>query len=88
VGLPTSRNPDTPEGLESRLYGNSQNSDRASALDRIRAWKTLSNSNGFWQSFHAQATLRTPDKPGSPPALRTLPLSLLYKNELGSTIGG
>jgi hypothetical protein len=30
----------------------------------------------------------TLDKLGSPPTLRTLPLSLLYKNELGSTIGG
>jgi hypothetical protein len=53
-----------------------------------RAWKSPPNPNGFWQSFCARATSRTPDKPGSPPALRTLPLSLLYKNELGSTIGG
>jgi hypothetical protein len=69
----TSRAPNTPEGLESRLF------DRASALDRTRVQKTPSNPNGFRQSFRARATPRTPDKPGSPPALRTLPLSLLYK---------
>jgi hypothetical protein len=46
------------------------------------------NPNGFWQSCHAWATLRTPDKPGSPPAFRTSPLSLYsIKNEIGSTIG-
>jgi hypothetical protein len=77
-------NPDKP-GLqytrgtrESVLYQNSQNSSRAPALDRTRAQKTPSNPKGFWQSFCARATLRTPNKPGSPPALRTSPLSLLY----------
>jgi hypothetical protein len=55
------------------------NFGRAPSLDRSKAQKTPSNPNGFWQSFHAWATPRTPDKMGSPPALRTLPLSLLYK---------
>jgi hypothetical protein len=41
--------------------------------------KPPSNPNGFRQSFRARATLRTPDKPGSPPVLRTSSLSLLYK---------
>jgi hypothetical protein len=86
-----SQNPDTLEGLENRLsvgIHRIQNFGRASALDRTRAQKTPTNPNGLWQSFHAQATLRTPDKPGSPPTLKSTPLSLLYKNELGSTIGG
>jgi hypothetical protein len=61
------------------LCQNSRNSMRALALDRTRAWKTPSNPNGFRQSFHAWATLRTPEKPGSPSALWTSPLSLLYK---------
>jgi hypothetical protein len=47
-----------------------------------------SNPNGFRQRFYARATPRTPDKPGSAPTLRNLSFSLLYKNELGSTIGG
>jgi hypothetical protein len=62
MGIPTSRDPDTPEGL-----------------DRTRARKNPLNQNGFRQSFRARATLRTLDKPGCPPALRTSPLSLLYK---------
>jgi hypothetical protein len=42
----------------------------------------------FWQTFRTRATRRTPDKTGSPPALRTSPLSLCStKNELVSTIG-
>jgi hypothetical protein len=63
------------------LCQNSQNSNRAPALDRTRAWKTLLNPRGSQQSFRAPATLRTPNKPGSPSALRTssLSLSLLYK---------
>jgi hypothetical protein len=61
------------------LCRNSQNSGRAPAVDRTMARKTLSIPNGFRQSFRARATPRTPDKPGSPPALRTSPLSLLYK---------
>jgi hypothetical protein len=64
---------------ELALCLNSQNSCRAPALDRPRAQKTLSNPNRFRQSFHARAIPRTPDKQGSPPALRTFPLSLLYK---------
>jgi hypothetical protein len=88
MGIPTSQNPDTLEGLESRLYRNLQNSDRASALDRTRVQKNLSNSNRFRQSFRARATPRTLDKLGSPPTLRTSHLSLLYKNELRSTTGG
>jgi hypothetical protein len=89
-----SQYPDKPEHRytrgtrESALCQNSQNSGRASTLDRTRAWKSPSNPNRFRQSFRAQATLRTPDKSGSPPALRTSHLSLLYKNELGSTMGG
>jgi hypothetical protein len=43
-----------------------------------RAQKTLSNPNGFWQSFCARASSSTPDKLGSPLPLRTSPLSLLY----------
>jgi hypothetical protein len=39
-----------------------------------------SNSNEFWQSFRARASHRTPDMSGSPPAIRTSPLSLLYKD--------
>jgi hypothetical protein len=59
-----------------------QNSSRAPALDRTRAQKTLSNPNGFRQSFRAQATPRTPNKPGSPLALRTSPLSTLQRLNL------
>jgi hypothetical protein len=64
---------------ESAVCQNSHNSGRAPALDRTKAWKTPSNSNGFWQSFRAWATPRTLDKSGSPLTLRTSPLSLLYK---------
>jgi hypothetical protein len=64
---------------ESALCRNSSNSGSAPALDRTRARKTLSSQNGFPQSSHARATPRTLDKPGSPPALRTSPPSLLYK---------
>jgi hypothetical protein len=39
----------------------------------------VSNPNEFRQSFHTWATSRTASKLGSPPALITLPLSLLYK---------
>jgi hypothetical protein len=40
-----------------------------------RAQKTPSNPNGFWQSFHAPAMRRAPDRLGGPLALRALPLS-------------
>jgi hypothetical protein len=73
---------------ESALCQNSWNSARVSALDQTRAWKSPSNPNGLGQSFHTRAALRTPDKLRSPLTLRTSPLSLLYKNGLGSTIGG
>jgi hypothetical protein len=68
------------------LYQNSQNYGKAPTLDRIRAWKPLSNLNGFRQRFHARATWRTPDKIGSPSALKILPLSLstLQRINLGA----
>jgi hypothetical protein len=76
VGIPTSRNPDTLEGLESQL---------SIGIHRILAELLHSTEPELkklcwtWmdsQSFRARATLRTPDKPGSPPALKTLSLSL------------
>jgi hypothetical protein len=74
-----SRDPDTPDWLESWL---------SVWIHRIPVellhltdleLKRLSNPNRFRQSFRARAIPRTPDKQGSPPALRTFPLSLLYK---------
>jgi hypothetical protein len=73
---------------ESALCRNSQNSGRAPALDWTIAQKTLTNPNGFQQIFHAWATSRTPDRLGSPPALRTSPLSLLYKDWIWKPLGG
>jgi hypothetical protein len=64
---------------ESALCQNSQNSDRAPTLVQTRARKTRRNTNEFRQSFPARATPRTLDKPGSPPALKTSPLFLLFK---------
>jgi hypothetical protein len=78
VGILTSQNADTPEGLESHL-----------SVEICRILTEIPHSTELeLGNLHAQATLRTRDKPGSPPALRTMPLSLLYRNELGSTIGG
>jgi hypothetical protein len=34
---------------------------QSSRIDRTRAQETLSNQNGFQQSFRAQASLRTPN---------------------------
>jgi hypothetical protein len=80
MGFLTSRDPDIPEGLERRL---SVRICRIPAeflhLTELELKKLCLSLNGFWQSFHARATPRTPNKPGSPPAHRTLPLSLLYK---------
>jgi hypothetical protein len=78
----TSQNSDTPEALESRF------SVRIHRIPAELPHSTELELRKFWQSFHARATVRTPDKPGTPPALSTSPLSLLYKNDLGNTIWG
>jgi hypothetical protein len=89
IGTHPTITPDKPESQytrgtrESDLCQNSQNSGRASTLGRTRALKTPLNPNRFQQSFRARATPRTPDKPGSPPTLRTSPLSLsLYSTRM------
>jgi hypothetical protein len=86
VGILTSQNPDTPKGFENRFSIRILTDLPHSTKPELE--KTPSNPNGFQQSFHARATLRTLDKLGSPLALRTSPLFLLYNIELGSTIGG
>jgi hypothetical protein len=90
MGIPTSRDHNTPEGLESQL---SVRIHRILAelpkLDQTRAQKTPLNPNGFQQSFCARATPRTPNKLGSLPALITSPLTLYStKIEFGSPLGG
>jgi hypothetical protein len=89
VGIPTSRNPDTLDGLEGWLSVKIRRiSVELPHSNQTRARKTLSNSNGFQQSFYSRATPRTPNKSGSPPALRTSPLSLLYKDRIWKPIVG
>jgi hypothetical protein len=76
MGILTSHNPDTPEGLESWLSVGIRRIPPELPHSTELEPKSPSNPNGFRQSFHAQATLRAPDKPGSPPALKTSLLSL------------
>jgi hypothetical protein len=80
MGNQTSQNLDTPEGVEGRLsIGIRRIPAELQHSTKLELRKTSSNLNGFRQSFHTRVTPRTPDKPGSAPALRTSPLSLLYK---------
>jgi hypothetical protein len=80
MGIPTSQNPDTLEGLECRLsVGIRRILVELLHSTKLELQKTPSNPNRFWQSFCAQDTPKTLDKLGSPLTLRTLPLSLLYK---------
>jgi hypothetical protein len=85
----TNRNPDTPEGLESqllvRIHIIQVELPHSTELELRKLHQTRTDSG---RASMLELLLRTPDKLGSPPTLRTLPLSLLYKNELGSTIGG
>jgi hypothetical protein len=75
VGVLTTQNPDTPEGLESWL---------CVRIHRIRA--KLPHST----ELELGKLCRTQTDSGRASALEllTLPLSLVYKNKLGSTIGG
>jgi hypothetical protein len=78
MGIPTSQNPDTLEGLENWL---------SVGIRKILAELPHSTEPEL-RKLRARATPRCPEKSGSPPALRPSPLSQFYKNELGSAIGG
>jgi hypothetical protein len=76
MGILTSQNPNAPEELEGRLFVRIHRISAELPHSTELGLKNPLNPNGFQQIFHTQATLRIPDKSGSPPALRTSSLSL------------
>jgi hypothetical protein len=80
AGILTSWNPDTPEGLESRLFVRIHRIlvelPHSTELELEKLRQTRAD---FGRASTARATPRTPNKLGSPPTLRISHLSLLYK---------
>jgi hypothetical protein len=80
MGISTSQNSNAPEGLESRLSVRIHRIPAKLLHSTEPELRKLRRTQMDSSRASARATLRTPDKPGSPSALRTSPLSLLYKD--------
>jgi hypothetical protein len=75
TGILTRQNPDTLEGLGGQLSVGVHR-----ILAELQHSTKLELKKPYWTQMDSSgATTRTPDKPGSPPVLRTSPPSLLYK---------
>jgi hypothetical protein len=75
MGILTSQNPDTPEGLEQRLSIRIHRIPSELLHSSKLEPRNPDRPEGFRQRFHTRATTRTPDQSGGPLVLRASPLS-------------